>query len=58
MHRKTHLDHVGTVYPLFFIKDDQQTMLSIIIHVVSAVLTWLKYSGIASQLHFTDAPNI
>lgn len=33
-----------------FIKDGKQTMLSITIHVVTAVLTWLKYSDIASRL--------
>lgn len=41
-----------------FTKDDKQTMLSIIIHVVTVVLTWLKYSDIASQLYLTDASNI
>lgn len=39
-----------------FIKDGKQTMLSVTIHVVTAVLTWLKYSDIASRLF--DAPHI
>lgn len=41
-----------------FTKDNKQTMLSIIIHVVTAILTWLKYSDIASQPYLTDALNI
>lgn len=57
MQRKTDLYQFGAEHLLSFIKDDKQTVLSIIIHAVTAVLTWLKYSDIESQLDLTDAPN-